>query len=357
MAWYNPATWTPVDNVQSALGQSKRALNSFQGSSPSDPVFSNPAGADYSTFLGSPTAGRAPKVSPGSISSGSTSAPSAQDAPDPYAQYGGRANYDTLVSGFNAQKQGIYGTANEAAANAGIGFKGSILDFIDSLRSGQRSIDTQGVNNELAKRQGTQSILDMVGRGVRSGGVLLANKNAGDSSATGEIARAYGDLGTRQLSSVGNQYEMANNQLTQEQEDLGQQQASGVRKLADSKVQVVNSIVSNARNQLAALDANMANASIPDRIAIEQEKEAIKQQVTGQLQQYDQLLQSETSKIGPSSTDARRAEASRLAGLGTGPTEAFNFTDQAPAQFQNTGPFASELPIFTFGRGAKRQLA
>ena len=31
-------------------------------------------------------------------------------APDPYAQYGGQAVYNTMVPGFNAQKNNIYGT-------------------------------------------------------------------------------------------------------------------------------------------------------------------------------------------------------------------------------------------------------
>lgn len=273
--------------------------------------------------------------------------------PDPYALWGGAEKYNALRSGFGAQKQGIYGSANEAAANAGLGLKGSILDFVDSLRTGQRSIDNKGINNELAKRQGTQNILGMVGRGIRSSGVQLANRNAGDSSAAGALANAYGEVGRGQLTGVGNQYEMGNRDIAMDQDNLAQQMASGQRKIGDSKTQVVNNIVADARNKFAQLDSEIANASLPDRIAIEQEKETIRQQVLGQLQQYDQMLASETAQIAPSSAEARRTEATRLAGLGQAPADAFTYTDEVPGQWQDTGPFPSEIPLFMPSRGRR----
>lgn len=267
---------------------------------------------------------------------------------DPYAQYGGTAAYNQLRQGFQAQKGNIYGTANDAASNAGIGLRGSILDFVDSLRSGQRAVDNKAVQNELSRRQGQAGVMGMVGRGIQSGGVQLANKNATNSSASGALAKAYGDIGRRELTSVGNQYELGQRDVGLAQEDLEQQRASGIRRIGDSKEQIVNGIVAEARNSLAALDSQIAGASLPDRIAIEQEKQAVRDQVVGQLSQYDQLLANEAGGVRASSTEDRRGEAARLANLGTAAEDAFSYTDAVPAEFQNTGPFASNLPIFTY---------
>lgn len=279
---------------------------------------------------------------------GDSTTQSSAPPPDPYAQWGGQDAYNSLVSGFNTQKSNIGTTAGESATNQGIGLKGNILDFIDSLRTGQSRLDTQGVNNEMALSQGRQGIQGMVGRGIRSGGVLLANKNAADSSAAGAIARAYGDIGRRQLSSVGNQYELQNRNIQQGQVDLETQRNAGVRRLGDAKTMTINNLVLEARNKFAALDAAIAEASLPDRINIEQEKEAVRQDVLSKLAFLDQEL-SNQSNVQPTSLEARRSESTRLAGLGQAPADSFNFTDQFPAQFQGGG-LPSELPLFSIPR-------
>lgn len=272
---------------------------------------------------------------------------------DPYAQWGGEAAFNDLQSKINAQRQNIFGTANEAIGQAGNSLRGGILDFLDSLRSGQRGIDAQAVQNELARKQGTQGVLGMVGRGIQSGGVTLANRNASDSSASQALANAYGDLGRRELSNVGNQYAQGQNSLEQSQADLMDQQSQGVRHLQESKNQVVNNIVTNARNSLAALDASITGASLPDQINIEQEKERIKNQALAQLQQYDQLLTQGISGIQASSPQARQAQAAQLANAGVAPDNAFSFSDQTPATFQGTGPFPSQLPLFQSPRNRR----
>lgn len=279
-------------------------------------------------------------------------------APDPYAQYGGEANYNSLRAGFDAQKNNIYGSATDAANGTGGQLRSNILDFVQGLQQGQRGIDSKASKNELAKIQGTNGILASVGRGIKSSGVMLANRNAGTSSAAGALAAAYGDQGRRQLASVGNQYALGNEDIKLDQTNLDEQRNTYVgRKYGESKTQAVNNIVLEARNQFAQLDAAMANASLPDRIAIEQEKEKVRTQVLGQLQQYDQLLQSETGKVHATSQDQRREEAQRLATAGTDlGADAFQYTTETPTQFQNTGPFASDLPLFSTNR-SKRQFA
>ena len=277
---------------------------------------------------------------------------------DPYAgsPFGSTQNYQNTLNERNLQKGNIFSSALDAAGSAGLGIKNSILDYVDSLRSGQNKINEAGIQNEMAKKQGTAGVLDMVGRGIKSGGVMLANKNAGDSSAAGALANAYGEMGRKQLSNVGNQYELQNRNIGLQQTDLDTQRAAGARKIGDSKTQVINNIVLDARNQLAALDTAGLNASLPERIQIEQEKQNIKDQVSGQLQQYDQMLAEQSAGVKSTSTEQRRGEAARLAALGQAPTGSFQYTSEAPAQWAGTGPFASELPIYTYGRGKSQNI-
>lgn len=270
--------------------------------------------------------------------------------PDPYAAWGGRAAYDSLVSGYDTQKSNISNTAGDSATTSVNALHGSILDLLDSVRSGQGKINEAGVQNELAKKQGYNSILDMVSHGIQSGGVTLANKNASSSSAADAIARAYGDIGRRQNNKVNNQYELGNHNIGLQQEDLNLQKAQGVRHINESEQTSVDSIVADARNKLAALDAAIAGSNLPQRINIEQEKARIKEAVSGILGTYNNDLNSGVAAINPASADANRVSASGLATAGVSATNPFNFTTSAPAQFQNTGPFASELPIFTAPR-------
>lgn len=332
-----------------------------QGSKQSGPVqdytrkqISNGKVLGVSTDGGSYTARRtgqsgAATTYPGQVTENSFS--------DPFSKWGGQGAYNALVDRFNSQKSNIFGSARDAAGNAGLNYKNSILDFLDSLRSGQQSIDEQGIQAELAKKQGSDSILDMVNRGVRSGGVMLANKNAGDSSAAGAIARAYGDMGRREMSNVGNQYEQQQRAIDMSQEDLMRQQASGTRKLGDSKTQMVNNIVTDARDKLAQLDAQMMDADLPTRIAIEQERNAIKNEVMGILSKFDSQLTQGVKGVKAKSREQRRAEALNLATKGVAPENAFDFNTEAPAEFQNTGPFAGDLPLFSLPRGRDESLA
>ncbi len=266
---------------------------------------------------------------------------------DPYAQWGGKAAYDNKVSGFDTQKRGIFDTANDAAKRTGTDLRMSILDLVDSIRGGQSAVDNRGINNELSKQRGTADVYGGVSRGIQSGGVTLANRNASDSSAAEAIARAYGDIGQHQLSDIGNQYELENQDIGLAQADLARQQAAGVRRIEGTQDQAVNSIVSDAQNQLAALDAAIVDASLPDRIAIDAEKNKIRSKVLAELSQYDKLLTSKLGGISALDQNARIAQATERAQLGQAPANAFQYGTTAPAQFQNTGPFASQLPIFT----------
>lgn len=240
----------------------------------------------------------------------------------------------------------IYTSANDAATNLQGSFANSVQDNLHVLQQGQQAIDMKGQQNEAARTTGVNGILGMIGRGVQSGGRYLANRNAGNSSAAGEIARAYGDIGRRQMSSVGNQYEQNNQQILQDQSNQDYNVGKTKRDFSQSLNNSVNQIVESARTELANLDAQSANASLPDRIAIEQEKQNIKNQVLAKLQQYDAQLASGADQIKARDRQGNMAAANTQLAAGTAPENSFQYTDQVPGQFQNTGPFSSGLPIF-----------
>lgn len=246
---------------------------------------------------------------------------------------------------FNSGRTNIFDSATSAAGRFVGDQRNNILDFIEGITNSQQGIDRGRVKAQLGKDRASEGIMGMVGRGIRSGGTMLANRNAGDSSAAGAIARAYGDLGNRQQSDVNNQFGMENEDFNVAQGQLGQQRASGLRRFETDSSNTVNSIVDQARQSFAALNEQASSAGIEDRIAIEQEKEAIRQQTLAQIAQLDQLA-SGANNVKAMGGDAIRTQARTLGEAGKGEGSQYSFTDQAPAQFQQ-GAQLGQLPIYS----------
>jgi hypothetical protein len=249
------------------------------------------------------------------------------------------------LDSFHTQKGNIRNSAGDWAKNYGIGLGGSIHDFINGLQSGQRSLDERGVQNELGYTQGRQGVLGMVSRGIKSGGVMLANRNASDSSASAALANAYGQIGQGQLNSLGNQRAIEDRNIGLAQDQFNVQAQAGARKIQDAETMDINQTVSDARDKLTALDQWGADRSLPERIQVEQEKARIKSQIEDALSQQNQDLQG-YKNVKPTSANERRATAAELANAGQAAVNPFEFSDQTPVQFQNQ-PFSGNLPLFT----------
>jgi hypothetical protein len=248
---------------------------------------------------------------------------------------------------FNSGRDTLYGSVNRLGDNKALDYKGSINDWLLQDKMSQDAINAKGVNAEMARNQGVQGIRSMVGNGIKSAGVMLGNKNAGSSSAAGALANAYGQLGQRQMQQVGNQYGVAENQIGLEQQNLEGARNLQKGKFADYKTQTVNAIVDDAQRQMAALNADAANASLPDQIAIQQEVERIRGEAMGKLQQFDSLLQTQAQATN---RDQRMTECNRLQSLGMGGDNPYQFTTQDPTgQFQTQAP-AGGLPIYTYNK-------
>ena len=257
---------------------------------------------------------------------------------------------------YNQQLGQIRGSSSEQAGQqARNTYAGSIRDLVYNTGLAQQGINDKAVQNELSRKQGMQGVLGMVGRGIRSTGVALANKNAGDSSAAGALANAYGQLGRNQMSQVGNQYAAANAMIDSSQLQLNKQNAMNARKLEDQKNTIVDTIVNDATSKLAQLDNAIAGASLPNRIQMEQEKSSIRNNALQQLQAYDAELTQGMAGINPSTLEARRtgAQKAMTEGQNLGQDQFYYGTEQ-PQQTQNTGPFATSNPLFTY-RGRDQQ--
>lgn len=274
---------------------------------------------------------------------------------DPYASYGGTAAYNAKVNALNAEEDTTMSTANKALGNFGSEYGSSILNWLSNQTTGQKSIDTQAQKNQLAKMQGVNGILAMVGQGIQSGGVTLANRNAGDSSGAEAIARAYGQLGNQQMANVGNQYQLGQTDVQNSQDTFTAQQQLGLKNLEFEKQKGINNIVMSTNEKLAAIQADRAAASLPQRLQLDQAEQQIRSQAVQALQQYDQQLSGGVSAIKPMGADQVRAGAATMASAGYDlGNNAFNYTTEAPAQFQNTGPSPSALPVYSNQYGKKQ---
>lgn len=284
----------------------------------------------------------APYSDGGPMQPGSTLNPSPTTDPQAAAK---AAAQSAARESFGIGKSNIYSSATTGADAWKSGQRNNILDFIDSLRSGQSGIDNQRINNEVNRQRGTSDVLGMVSRGLQSGGVMLANRNASNSSAAEAIARAYGELGQRQQSGVNNQFSMGERGIDQAQQAFDTQRQSGLRRFATDKVSKIDEIVGNAQNAFAELNQQAANADITDRVAIEQEKENIRNQVLSQLAELDQVLGGQES-IQAAGRDQIRSQATGLNQSGAATPDQFTYDSQAPLM-QQSGPSLGMLPLYS----------
>jgi hypothetical protein len=254
-------------------------------------------------------------------------------------------NYNNLRTQFGDQTGVFRNSVNQAADRGAQGYGYGIEDWVSGVNAQQQGINAQGVNATMAKNQGASGITAMVGRGIKSAGVMLGNKNAGNSSAAQGIADAYGKLGTQQMQNVNNQFGIAQNQIGLEQTNLNEAAARQLGRFHDQKTNIVNDIVTEAEKQIAGINAFAATASLPDRLAAQQEIDRIKGDAMAKLQVHDSKVGGRKAAQTP---DEIRTEANRLASAGVASTTPLQFTTEAPLTFQGQAPAGGTLPIFTY---------
>lgn len=327
--------------IAPALNLPPLALNQYGGSTAGVNVIKSGtpnAGIAQNSPIPAPVTVAKPQVTQGNPVQTQTTDPAAAAAAAARAK---------AAADYGSQKTSALNSITDLIGTNAGDLSNAVQQYLYTRGQSQNSINNDAVQNELARQQGMQGVLDMVGNGIKSGGVILANNNAGDSSASEAIARAYGTLGRQQASSVGNQAAQGQNKIDTEEDNLLTADAAEAANLKNSKADTINNIVNNARTQLANLNYYAASASIPDRVDIEGQIAQVKQQAMDALSAYDATLANGASSQARSTAPQVRQQAQQLLTAGVAPADSFNFTSSVPAQFQDTGQFASSLPIFT----------
>lgn len=242
-------------------------------------------------------------------------------------------------------------TINSGIDTGSKDYNASILDAFNNsggFKSQQNAVNDEQTQNELSRLQGMQGVRDMVNNGIQGGGVVLDNAGAGTSSAGDALARAYGIQGRQQASRVGEQAAQGENTIQTHQNDLSTAEDNFMNVDAPkNKADIINGIVASATQALTYLNAQAASASLPDQMNIAQQIADVKAQATAALSQFDGSIQASRGANTPLPADQYQSKAAQLFQAGTAPAKSFDFTSQAPAQLQNNGPVASNLPIFT----------
>ena len=254
---------------------------------------------------------------------------------DPYAKWGGYENYSRILNEYNSTKNLTYGSITDAINDTVTGTKSSILDFLTNYEQQQKDIDKQGVRSELGRESKRLGILDMIGQGLRNGQVTLNNNNASNSSAAGEIAKAYGRMGQKQMVAANTGYNLEQSDIADAQDALGINVSTFKRKYGEDKQTATNKIVQNAVAALSSLDQQVASSGVGDDIDVEAEKNRIRNEALSALGALDTVFDEGVAKVKPADRMTNRAEAFKLMNSGYVP--------------QNDLGFETTLPIYTLG--------
>lgn len=338
----NPANWGVTDFAQGqAGGDPTPGFNLGITSAVDNITHASPSSVGLSPGSNSPAV-QTPATGVGST--GDQGALQNTLANDPYAAYGGQANYNALTGQINSSLSNIRQGGTDAFGNAFLGYQGTAQDDLNSIRDTQTGIDNSRNTNELNRQNGIQDILGYVRNGLQQGASRLAANNATESSATGALGRAYQQIGSQKVRAVNSGAGLQNAQLDQSQSQLQQHIADTTTDLHRQRDTYVNQIGSDVRDKLAQLDTQAQGLSLPGRIAVDQEKQNIVNAGMQQLQGVDQWFQSQIGGVSPETQDQQLTAVQGLRGAGTALSNPFS---QQFDQQQVQGPAVDQLPLFT----------
>lgn len=272
------------------------------------------------------------------------------------AGYGtGGGTYDPMAAQrtswlnmFPGAVNNITQSGRDAFGSAGRTLQGGAESLFNTIKTGQHAIDTSRENVELNRLNGVKDILGFVRNGLRQGGARLATMNAGESSATGELGRAYNQLGGERMRGVGNSAFLENRNIDTQQEGLDLQRGQGQTDLHRQRDEAVATIGSQVRQQLSDLDSQGQGLGITGKIAVDQEKQRIIDEGMAQLNGVDGWLQNMLGGVSAEGGDAVRTNAVALQQGGTGNITPFDFGTFEGQKLQ--GPAIDTLPIYTRSR-------
>jgi hypothetical protein len=289
----------------------------------------------------------------GGYTGGSVQGASTYVAPvDPYARWGGQVQHDGLVNGFNTEFGQTQGSANTALDNFGKQYGLSILDYVNQGKTGQQGIDSGYSNLYGAQYQGKNAINQKVGQGIQSGGVMLANKNAGDSSGAEGIARAYAQFGERELRNVNNQFESGKNALVESQKLLDQQLAAQANKIKTEAEMGAAQIIDETNRAVSGLTQRMQGQDIATTVAMQQEIQRVKDAAAVKLRAIDSDLTNKRGTIKAGNQNSLQARGRGNVNAGKPVNNPFDFDLSPELSMQGAG-LPSSLPLYVKSPGYK----
>lgn len=239
----------------------------------------------------------------------------------------------------------IRNNASDAFGSGARSLQGSAESLFNSIKQGQQGIDTSRENIELNRLNGVKDILGFVRSGLRQGGSRLANMNAGESSAAGEIARQFGLIGSDRMRTVGNSSFLQNREQDTAQSALDLKRGQGRTDLSRTRDDMVATIGQQVREQLANLDSQGAQLGATGQVDVEGEKQRVIDAGIGALNNIDSWLQGQLGGINPEDAAKIKTNAVALQQGGTSDITPFDFGQFPGMQVQ--GPAVDQLPLFT----------
>lgn len=265
--WYNPSTWTVVDNIQ---GQNNKQQTQ-NSSMPNGTMYYNEGTGQVEEVVNGQWQ---PYDSSQNIREGTTLAPAAPA--DPYARWGGASNYNRLRDGYSTTQSGYESGARTGMGDVSNQYRTSIQGLYNKSSDTQNAINEGRINNALSFRRTMQSIIGGVRQGLKSGGVTLSTMNALDSGAAEAMANAIARQGNAQGENANSQFQTQEDALNTQQTTLKRDLQQGRDNLSIWKDTETNRVRNDTFNKLAVLKAdadaqglNIVDTGIADRVVSE----------------------------------------------------------------------------------------
>lgn len=237
----------------------------------------------------------------------------------------------------------IGANANDAFDSGQRNLQGSAENLFNTVKTGQKAINTSRENVELNRLSAVGDILGFVRNGLHSGATQLANMNAGESSAAGEIGKTYGNIGNSRMRAVGNDAFLKNRDINTQQDQLELQKNQGNTDFHRQRDDMVSTIGQQVRSQLASLDAQGQGVGLAGKVAIDAEKQKVIDAGMAKLNGVDSWLQSQLGTIAPQDDATTRTNAIALQQGGQGNVTPFDFGGDPTQTVQ--GPAIDQLPL------------
>lgn len=269
----------------------------------------------------------------------------APPAPAPVDPYGPGGQYYAQSQQYTTGLNAINTTAGNSFQSLYDNLMASADQIGASAKSSQLGINQGRENNELNRINGIQDILSYVRNGLQSGGAQLAHMNAGDSSASGALARAYNLLGAQQSRGVNQQAAMGGRTFDTQQQQLGIANQSSTSQLSRYRDSQVQNIATDIAQRLAVLDQQAAGVSLPGRVNIDQQKQQLIDEGNAKIGAVDSYLQNLLGGITPEDQATVQANANQLRTAGTASSNPFASNLPTTGLTPLQGPALDQLPI------------